>query len=166
MWFTFWKVRTPFSVVLLFYLHNIPHPHIWNISFRSVHLELTSYPVGHLDDKAFILGSTQFESHSQVISLLSCLACHGEFKRNTYLNANIVSWNKISHRPPLFRQFTVHNIFMWIFKKLPLYSTSSTRTTNTKVCRKVPGLAGRSDSCKRYSSLPPGAVVSLFCEPV
>jgi hypothetical protein len=37
---------------------------------------------------------------------------------------------------------------------------------HTRVYPKVSGLAASSDNCKRYSSLPLGAVVSLFCESV
>jgi hypothetical protein len=37
---------------------------------------------------------------------------------------------------------------------------------DTRVYPKVSGLAALSESCKWYSSLPLGAVVSLFCEPV
>jgi len=37
---------------------------------------------------------------------------------------------------------------------------------HTTVYPKVSGLAARSENYKRYSSLPLGAVVSLFCEPV
>jgi hypothetical protein len=37
---------------------------------------------------------------------------------------------------------------------------------NTRVYRKVPGLAAWSENCKWYSSLPLSAVVSLFCESV
>jgi hypothetical protein len=37
---------------------------------------------------------------------------------------------------------------------------------NTRVYPKVSGLAAWSENCKRYSSLPLGAVVSLFCESV
>jgi hypothetical protein len=37
---------------------------------------------------------------------------------------------------------------------------------NTGVYPKVPGLAALSENCKWYSSLPLGAVVSLFCESV
>jgi len=33
-------------------------------------------------------------------------------------------------------------------------------------CRQVSGLAAWSEICKLYSSLPLGAVVSLFCEAV
>jgi hypothetical protein len=36
----------------------------------------------------------------------------------------------------------------------------------TKVYPKVSGLAACNANCKRYSSLPSGAVVSLFCESV
>jgi hypothetical protein len=37
---------------------------------------------------------------------------------------------------------------------------------HTRVYPKVPGLAAWSENCKWYSSLPLGAVVSLFCESV
>jgi hypothetical protein len=37
---------------------------------------------------------------------------------------------------------------------------------DTKVYSEVPGLAAWSKNCKWYSSLPLGAVVSLFCESV
>jgi hypothetical protein len=37
---------------------------------------------------------------------------------------------------------------------------------HTRVYPKVSGLAACSENCKWYSSLPLGAVVSLFCEPV
>jgi len=40
------------------------------------------------------------------------------------------------------------------------------RFSHTRVYPKVSGLAAWSENCKCYSSLPPGAVVSLFCEPV
>jgi len=36
----------------------------------------------------------------------------------------------------------------------------------TRVYQKVSGLAALSENCKLYSSLPLGAVVSLFCESV
>jgi hypothetical protein len=38
--------------------------------------------------------------------------------------------------------------------------------THTKMYPKVSGLAAWSENCKRYSYLPLGAVVSLFCESV
>jgi hypothetical protein len=38
--------------------------------------------------------------------------------------------------------------------------------TDTRVYPKVSGLAACSENCKWYSSLPLGAVVSLFCESV
>jgi hypothetical protein len=41
-----------------------------------------------------------------------------------------------------------------------------TSHTHTRVYPKVSGLAAWNDNCKRYSSLPLDAVVSLFCEPV
>jgi hypothetical protein len=37
---------------------------------------------------------------------------------------------------------------------------------NTRVYPKVSGLAAWSENCKWYSSVPLGAVVSLFCESV
>jgi hypothetical protein len=37
---------------------------------------------------------------------------------------------------------------------------------NMRVYPKVPGLAAWNENCKWYSSLPLGAVVSLFCESV
>jgi len=37
---------------------------------------------------------------------------------------------------------------------------------HTRVYPKVSGLANWSENCKWYSSLPLGAVVCLFCEPV
>jgi hypothetical protein len=40
------------------------------------------------------------------------------------------------------------------------------RLANTRVYPKVSGLAAWSENCKRYSSLPLDAVVSLFCESV
>jgi hypothetical protein len=40
------------------------------------------------------------------------------------------------------------------------------RMIHTRMYPKVPGLAAWSKNCKRYSSLPLGAVVSLFCESV
>jgi hypothetical protein len=39
-------------------------------------------------------------------------------------------------------------------------------TIYTRVCRKVSGLAAWSENCKWYSSLPLGAITSLFCESV
>jgi hypothetical protein len=39
-------------------------------------------------------------------------------------------------------------------------------STHTRVDPKVSGLAAWSENCKWYSSLPPGTVVSLFCESV
>jgi hypothetical protein len=48
-------------------------------------------------------------------------------------------------------------------KKKALLITSC---KNTRVYPKVSGLAAWSENCKWYSSLPLGAVVSLFCEPV
>jgi len=37
---------------------------------------------------------------------------------------------------------------------------------NTTLCPKVSGLTAWYENCKRYSSLPLGAVVSLFCKTV
>jgi hypothetical protein len=37
---------------------------------------------------------------------------------------------------------------------------------SNRVYPKVSGLAAWSENCKRYSSLPLGAVISLLCEPV
>jgi len=47
----------------------------------------------------------------------------------------------------------------WYFIKY----TSSLRRHYTRVCPKVSGLVAWSENCKWYSSLPLGAVVSLFC---
>jgi hypothetical protein len=44
--------------------------------------------------------------------------------------------------------------------------TANRFDTYTRVYPKVSGLAAWSENCKWYSSLPLGAVVSLFCEPV
>jgi hypothetical protein len=37
---------------------------------------------------------------------------------------------------------------------------------NTRLYPKVSGLASWSEKCKWYSSLPPGADISLFCDAV
>jgi hypothetical protein len=43
---------------------------------------------------------------------------------------------------------------------------SSYELVYTRLYQKISGLAASSENCKWYSSLPLGAVVSLFCESV
>jgi len=51
-------------------------------------------------------------------------------------------------------------------QQVQLSTKNITVTTNTRVYPKVSRLATWSENCKWYSSLPLGAVVSLFCESV
>jgi hypothetical protein len=46
------------------------------------------------------------------------------------------------------------------------FTTSAVNSHNTRVYPKVSGLAAWSEKCKWYSSLPLGAVVSLFLDSV
>jgi hypothetical protein len=45
-----------------------------------------------------------------------------------------------------------------------IYFNRRNRVRYTRVYPKVSGLAAWSENCKWYSSLPLGAVISLFCE--
>jgi hypothetical protein len=49
---------------------------------------------------------------------------------------------------------------------LQSHEVSTEVKQNTRVYPKVSGLAAWSENCKWYSSLPLGAIVSLFCESV
>jgi hypothetical protein len=49
---------------------------------------------------------------------------------------------------------------------LGMYVGREKYANNTRMYAKVSGLAAWNENCKWYSSLPLGAVVSLFCESV
>jgi len=51
-------------------------------------------------------------------------------------------------------------------RTLPRTMLPAIRNPGARVYPKVSGLAAWSENCKWYSSLPLGAVVSLFCESV
>jgi hypothetical protein len=53
-----------------------------------------------------------------------------------------------------------------ILKDLCVHRIVTKKSRYTRVYPKVSGLAIRSENCKLYSSLPLGAVVSLFCKSV
>jgi len=75
------------------------------------------------------------------------------------------------------RQFIRRRIHLRLIRRLYNVHTERLRDTehagaseffviNTRLYLKVSGLAAWSENCKSYSSLPLGAVVSLFCETV
>jgi hypothetical protein len=60
----------------------------------------------------------------------------------------------------------VTEVSQWYLQYMIRWTFKTQQYECTRVYPKVSGLAAWSENCKLYSSLPLGAVVSLFCESV